>query len=632
MQPFSIQLLNGSQFTYSFHQNRDTQSLPLVVLAIDQDSDAGIRLASSDPESLDAFLLSGPPQSGTYLILGKTQSDVYGLQINLKARMSSLKFPETKKKSWWNRLAFAQPASITPLPDTVERVLQSWTSPRLTLSGYPRVDGANECFMQPYAQESDVLSPFVFQGCSNTPPPNYNASSVAGQYVLVNVTDGCTVSDAVAWAQNIAPLAKGVVVGGKAQPFPTMIGRNCTDVFYDNPFIPTHVSPEGFDNLASQARNTSVSVPLMFNFSCSPWGYGFVVNSDGVLYHLGWRKVNTLMFFAWEMRMHQSLGKIHQRSKAAQFRQSILRPQSVINPPAIVTIDFSTIVNTTTALAYEWEFEFTLTCPTPGDDATCGPWDRIISASVMCPSRSKNESATYNEVSRWITPFRRDRVGHWMTSADSLIATLLTNGTTCTVNVNVCCETWTATLDLIATPRSAHPRPPLLVVPLQYPNQDTTFDQSYDVNRTIIVATPKEATKVVLMAWISGHGSNPPPPVNVGCEYAPTSHAWNINNNGWTKYNTTTLAYTQYMLAGTPSGCQDKVVNGVIANQHGDYPDGRDGWCPGWKVDPIIVDVSSSWNFQDANVITYRALSYYVGSQPNWIPWNGTTSGCGGYI
>jgi hypothetical protein len=81
------------------------------------------------------------------------------------------------------------------------------------------------------------------------------------------------------------------------------------------------------------------------------------------------------------------------------------------------------------------------------------------------------------------------------------------------------------------------------------------------------------------------------------------------------------------MLAGSMLGCSDKVAIGVIGNQHGDYRDGRNGWCPGFGVRPLAFDITAAAGGAGALLnITYSALSYYVdGSHPS-------PDGCGGDI
>jgi hypothetical protein len=121
-----------------------------------------------------------------------------------------------------------------------------------------------------------------------------------------------------------------------------------------------------------------------------------------------------------------------------------------------------------------------------------------------------------------------------------------------------------------------------------------------------------------------------------GCEYAPTSHAFTISlasspSVALTTSNSTAIAFNQYMLAGSMLGCSDKTDIGVIACQHGDYRDGRDGWCPGQAVTPLAWNVTpafvgSSGPVSETRIVEYSALSYFVGGA------NASADGCGGYI
>ena len=138
-------------------------------------------------------------------------------------------------------------------------------------------------------------------------------------------------------------------------------------------------------------------------------------------------------------------------------------------------------------------------------------------------------------------------------------------------------------------------------------------------------------SSVALIAWITGHGSNPPPPVSYGCEYAPTSHEFRIalaQGPSLIVANSSDIAYAQYMLAGSEFGCSSKASLGVISNQHGDYRDGRDGWCPGQAVMPLAWDVTSAFAEYPAlpRTVNYSALSYFVGGM------NPSADGCGGDI
>lgn len=173
------------------------------------------------------------------------------------------------------------------------------------------------------------------------------------------------------------------------------------------------------------------------------------------------------------------------------------------------------------------------------------------------------------------------------------------------------------------------PRPPLLPSPPPPPSSSVSATPQPSVWDS---AAP--GASVALFAWITGHGSNPPPPVSQGCEYAPTSHEFRLSLGGGggpplAVANSSAIAFAQYMLAGSAFGCSSKAGLGVITNQHGDYRDGRDGWCPGQAVAPLAWDVTAAFASVSAapRLVNYSALSYYVGG--------GTDpggAGCGGNI
>ena len=55
--------------------------------------------------------------------------------------------------------------------------------------------------------------------------------------------------------------------------------------------------------------------------------------------------------------------------------------------------------------------------------------------------------------------------------------------------------------------------------------------------------------------------------------------------------------------AGTPFGCTLSVPSGGVANQHGTWIFGRDGWCDGTDVKPFELDITD-WLHDGDNVIT----------------------------
>ena len=68
--------------------------------------------------------------------------------------------------------------------------------------------------------------------------------------------------------------------------------------------------------------------------------------------------------------------------------------------------------------------------------------------------------------------------------------------------------------------------------------------------------------------------------------------------------------------AGTGTGCQKQVKNGVVPNQYGTWPFGRGGWCPGWDVQPFVGDFTAAAT-PGLNTITYQSLHQGVEFDPN---------------
>jgi hypothetical protein len=85
-------------------------------------------------------------------------------------------------------------------------------------------------------------------------------------------------------------------------------------------------------------------------------------------------------------------------------------------------------------------------------------------------------------------------------------------------------------------------------------------------------------------------------------EFCNHSHHFRVNNG--------LELVKAHPVAGTAHGCFDQVLEGVVPNQHGTWPYGRAGWCPGKHVDWWEMDVSPWLQMAGSimNNITYRAL------------------------
>jgi hypothetical protein len=309
-------------------------------------------------------------------------------------------------------------------------------------------------------------------------------------------------------------------------------------------------------------------------------------------------------------------------------------------------------------------------------DRDCSVWDRIITLTATCATLDGGEELplTYSapfELGRWINAFQR-KAGRWLTPAP-LLPLLFPGGNSSladeraaysvdsssysdggeTAKRSVCNfstssgtgDHWLASLTLRFTPRTTPPHStratsmsldspvaleaewgqPISVVPLKYPDcaaGGSFKGPSYNANRTLSFEVPPGVTRVAVGAVVTGHG---------GCEFQPTSHHWVINGqiNGQTPdFNTSDPRYEdRYMQAGSAFGCADKTARGAVPNEHGTWYYGRNGWCDGLDVRPMVWDITSSVHTQGANALRYYALSYPVGQ-----PGQPSEKGCGGII
>ena len=633
--PFSLLLVGGGSYSLP-----GPDALPLVLFVVDS-SDVGGVLLATDTVELDRLLSAPAPSRGVLLLLSQSeQPGGAALRALLDSRLS---FLSKEQQSAWNPHLAVASASLDTLRQSghaLVPLLDGWQSPRIwaqTDSGLqtPRVDGSYECYAWPpiAAQDWPLVGPFA--ACD--PAGTGGVAVPDGALLLVqNATrpgGGCDAGEAAEWARASAANAAGALIEA---PSAQVIGRECRDAEGGtSPFQPMLVASSYAGKPASR---------LSIGFTCGT-GTWISVDGSGRLQTVGWRKYNEAYALRWALDALIYLDKVEARALDASFSVPLAPPGSVVN-------GFAANVSLTPRLlreAYESLLDFRLSCAGVGDEA-CGPWDRIITVGASCWRSSDTPAAIPKsiEIGRVITPFRRN-TGMWLTSA-AVLTGLVGNGTlggldeewTCRLVMDTCCETWLASLTLrlylpLTKQDAMENRAPFVVIPIAFPNTATHFGPDYNANRTMLFQLPHGAsesltsTTVSLMVWISGHGADAPPPTSVGCEYAPTSHQFAIGPAGAAPslvVNTSDVAFSQYMLAGSQRGCSDNVGEGVISGGHGDWRDGRAGWCPGQAVRPVEWDVSAAFSAKGAALyeLSYLAQSYYVdGSHPS-------EAGCGGDI
>ncbi|XP_067865889.1 uncharacterized protein si:dkey-256h2.1 isoform X2 [Heterodontus francisci] len=225
------------------------------------------------------------------------------------------------------------------------------------------------------------------------------------------------------------------------------------------------------------------------------------------------------------------------------------------------------------------ELDASLSCPGTRDE-TCAHWDHTVELYVCCMQTSPYCNL---ELGRWITPFRR-RIGRWLTDVSPLLPLLNTKQCTFTLKTAPWAMPWKPSLNLRFNRRSQLStgyNSSLNPFKLLQLFTGGTFNKNYNKKyQPIKFVVPSSTKKVELYAVITGHGSD-----ENGCgEFCVTSHHFVIN--GIFKNSKT------FDNAGTSLGCANKVLEGVVPNEHGTWLYGRNGWCDGQDVAPWRTDVT----------------------------------------
>jgi len=522
------------------------------------------------------------------------------------------------------------------------KMFSSWPSPHMTLVSdedtFERLDAHYECWSWPGEEENATLR-WGGSACDTISIPN-------ADFVLMSA-DSCPYQVAL---ENVAAsgIARGVVLvareGDRLEATSTLV--ECNDVFGVNPLIGTMVHYSAGERLRKRIiRSPTDEINITFTYSSWP-GLFAAVDVDGNAFDIGWEKYPTLQMLSWagDWQAHIAAVRETQHSVFAigetytVFNNTLLASDSTVE---IQLPSWKALRDEGTTGMY---VAMRLKCVNSSDgsgDELCGEWDRVLTVDMSCEgdyfSNTEEPGGSVNELQRWVTPFRR-AIGEWVTDITPLSPRLGTGD--CTFTASVGGEQWVISLTLHAISSDAKDSlVPVSVTPIVYPNMQTTFNSTYNEGRTFDFTAPVEYERAIIRALITGHGSDPPPPVSQGCEYAPTSHHWTITSASTTcerapqfSFNSSDIAYAQYMLAGSAMSCADQVINGEIPNGHGDWYNGRNGWCPGQVVHPVVFDVSDAFRNiteycgSSQLKITYNAIAYYVGGSSAY------DGGCGGTI
>lgn len=192
------------------------------------------------------------------------------------------------------------------------------------------------------------------------------------------------------------------------------------------------------------------------------------------------------------------------------------------------------------------------------------------------------------ELARWITTYHRE--GRYVHEADWGLSLLQRGGTT-RFRYNGG-NRYDVDLKLLFRERTSAAAE-ATYVPLFTGGR---FDPAYnDKYAPLQVEIPADATKVELVATISGHGFGND---DANCaEFCNHEHHFTVGDSTYVK---------DHPEANQPLGCVEDVANGTVPNQFGTWFYGRGGWCPGKQVVPVVWDVTGDVTPGQAATISYE--------------------------
>lgn len=242
------------------------------------------------------------------------------------------------------------------------------------------------------------------------------------------------------------------------------------------------------------------------------------------------------------------------------------------------------------------EVDLSLECP-QHRSAECGAWD-YLSHLRRCDGATAADGGVEwdcgDELARWITPYWRE--GRWVTDISRRLPALKpgVNHLRWTANGQWDPRTtdYLVSLSLRLSNRGRGLRP-TDAIPLW---RGGTLDAAYDAaHPDRVVPIPADARRVELVTLLTGHGGNPPYNCNEFCDH---QHRFTVDG----------VEHLQsFPEVRASAGCEARVGEGVVPNQHGTWYYGRGGWCPGLDVAPWVVDVTSEVTPGDDATLRYRA-------------------------
>ena len=226
-----------------------------------------------------------------------------------------------------------------------------------------------------------------------------------------------------------------------------------------------------------------------------------------------------------------------------------------------------------------------------GSYGGCHEWD--YEANLRICDRD-NASSCGTEFMRWITTYGRE--GKWLTDVSPYLF-MLDNDDNRTFKYRGA-NKGDLTVSFLFSDWGSGIRGEDATFAFTGGQFDGTYNNESIYNRHLNFTVPSWASKVEIVATITGHGFGKD---NANCaEFCDHQHHYYMN--GQSTYEWHPLVYSN-------EGCENEVQNGVVANQFGSWPYGRAGWCAGQDVKQWTYDITS-WSDMTGgnNHLSYKGL------------------------
>lgn len=236
----------------------------------------------------------------------------------------------------------------------------------------------------------------------------------------------------------------------------------------------------------------------------------------------------------------------------------------------------------------------------------CHEWDYEANLRIC---DADNASSCSTEFMRWITTYGRE--GKWLTDISPYLF-MLENDENRTFKYRGA-NKGDLTVTLLFSDWKSGERGDDATFAFTGGQFDGTYNDDSVYNRHLNFTVPSWATKVEIVATITGHGFGKD---NANCaEFCDHEHHYSMN--GYTTYEWHPIVYSN-------EGCENEVSNGVVANQFGSWPYGRAGWCAGQDVKQWTFDITD-WSDTNGgnNHLTYQGL--FNGQE--YVPSDGVGNG-----